>query len=312
MDHAERIQRMLERGLVSETQARRLLDSVTSATHAPGGSRPKPRRAIPMGAVTIALFIVFIVLLVLLTGNAPTQEVATVQDVSKTLNQPHATGELGNASVGLISFIALFVLLPLVLVILSYNSLVSAEEKVFSAWAQVESNYQRRADLIPALVETVSRYTRHEADTLQAVTEERGSATDSSAEMIEALVEAQERSAQALGKIGGQPPTDSAQLQRLNTAEQSVGRQLGRLMMVAEQYPELRAADQYMELQAQLEGTENRINVARMRFNDAAQRFNASARKMPTSLIASWGKFQRKAYFQSDEGARDAKPLGFE
>lgn len=312
MDHADRIHRMLEQGLLTESQAQRLLESLTARAPDPEHARSAPRRAIPMAAVTIVLFIVFIVLLVVLTGDAPMQEVATVQDVSKSLNQPDATGNLGNASVGLISFIALFVLLPLVLVILSYNSLVNEEEKVFSAWAQVESNYQRRADLIPALVETVSRYTKHEAETLQSVTGERSAGASSHAEIIEALVDAQEKSAQQLGEIGGEPPVDSGQLQQLSAAGQSVSRQLGRLLMVAEQYPELRAADQYLELQAQLEGTENRINVARMRFNDAAQRFNASARKMPTSLIASWGGFQRKGYFQSDEGASDAKPLGFE
>lgn len=312
MDQADRIVRMRQAGILTEDQADRLLQSL--GTKQPAGEQQGSgaRRTIPMGIVTVGLFIIFAVLLVILTGDGSVQEVAAVQDVSQTMNQPNATGSLGGASVGIISFIALFLLLPLVLVIVSYNSLVSEEEKVFSAWAQVESNYQRRSDLIPALVETVSRYTRHEADTLQSVTEARTEASGVSKELIDALVDAQETTARQLGAIGGEPPTDGRQLQQLADAEQTVARQLGRLMLVAEQYPELRAADQFLELQAQLEGTENRINVARMRFNDAAQRFNASMRKMPTSLIASWGGFKRKAYFQSDEGARDAGPLGFE
>ena len=205
--------------------------------------------------------------------------------------------------------VALLAVVPLLIWGWLHNSLVSSEEATYSAWAQVESNYQRRSDLIPGLVETVSRYLRHEADTLTKVTHERGAPVTALSKAIDDLVTAQSTSAQQLRSLGGRPPTDDAALETLAQYQDQVGRGISQVLAIAESYPTLRSADQFLELQAQLEGTENRINVARMAFNEAVRDYNGAIRKMPSNLVAGVGGFARKAYFKSDEGARHAGSL---
>ncbi len=194
----------------------------------------------------------------------------------------------------------------------SHNELVSKEENVFEAWAQTESNFQRRADLIPALIDTVSRYLKHESETLTKVTEERSGAVASITGAIDELIEAQQTAADQKRQGGPEIVEREAALKELYAAQVRVGRGMTQLFGVVENYPELRSSDQFLELQAQLEGTENRINVARMRFNDAVRDYNAAMRRLPGSLIAKVGDFQRMAYFQSDEEARHAPDLQFD
>ena len=243
----------------------------------------------------------------------------------ESLNQAEEIGQMAKSLTGGIS-IALFVGIPLLALLIwfttLYNGLVSKEEAVFESWAQVESNQQRRADLIPNILETVSRYMRFEHETLVDVISERSDAIsgkeafkegdeDALRESIESLTEAQERSSAAMRDIKG-APQDDVQLEQLYQAQKALGASMHRILALAENYPVLRSAEQMQTLQAELEGSENRINVTRMRFNEAAARFNASIRRMPASLVASLGDFKRKAYFEADEGAEKVIAVEFD
>lgn len=172
----------------------------------------------------------------------------------------------------------------------SYNGLVKGEESVTAAWAQVESQYQRRADLIPNLVATVKGYAEHESSTLQAVTEARNKATGIT---IDANNMTQE------------------DLNRFQQAQDELGKSLGRLIAVSEAYPDLKANENFKDLQAQLEGTENRISVARQDFNKAAQAYNTSVRSFPKNIFASIFGFEKKAYFQAAAGSEEAPKVEF-
>ena len=172
----------------------------------------------------------------------------------------------------------------------TYNGFVNREEGLKSAWSNVETQYQRRADLIPNLVNTVKGYAAHETQTLNEVTEARARAT------------AINLSADDL------TPERLAQFQR---AQAEVRSALGRLIAVSESYPDLKANQNFLELQAQLEGTENRIAVARKDFNAAAQQYNVSVRRFPANLVARMFGFGQKPYFESAEGAAAAPQVTF-
>ena len=295
MAHKDRIQRMLEEGILTGDQAAVLQRSLERAPI----DTPRPaRRRSPL---LIGWVVIGLALLVALFWGAGDEQV--VQNVAETMNQPGVVGM--NKGISSLLGIALLLVVPLLIWMWLHNQLVSREESAHSAWAQVESNYQRRSDLIPRLVETVSRYLKHESDTLTGVVDAR----DPMDEAIAQLIDAQERSAEQLRSIGDEPPSDSDQLRTLHDLEQQVGLGMRRIVALVENYPALRSADQFLELQAQLEGTENRINVARMRFNEAVRDYNAATRRLPGSLVATVGGFQRKAYFEADDGAQTNKPL---
>ncbi len=171
-----------------------------------------------------------------------------------------------------------------------YNSLVSQDENVNKAWAQVENQYQRRADLIPNLVETVKGYAEHESETLQSVIEARAKATSVTVDPNNLTEEALKQYQQAQGEL-----TNA----------------LGRLMVSVERYPDLKANQNFLELQSQLEGTENRVNNARDEFNQAAQTYNTMVRKFPANIVASLFGFKNKNYFASAEGASEAPKVQF-
>jgi len=171
------------------------------------------------------------------------------------------------------------------------NGLVEREEGVESAWAQVENQYQRRADLIPNLVNTVRGAADFEQETLTAVINARSQATSIN--------------------ITAADLSDPAKIQQFQEAQQQLSGALSRLLVSVERYPELKANSNFRDLQAQLEGTENRISTERMRFNNSAQSYNTAIRKFPSSLIASIGGFDRKAYFEADEGAAQAPTVDF-
>ncbi len=170
------------------------------------------------------------------------------------------------------------------------NTAVQLEEGVTSQWANVESAYQRRADLVPNLVETVKGYATHEKETLEAVVKARAAATQV--------------------KIDPSNITP-AQLARFQQAQQGLSGALSRLLLVVERYPELKADKHFLELQSQLEGTENRINVERNRFNKAVQTYNTYIRQFPRSILAGWFGFKPKAYFKADQGAQKAPKVDF-
>jgi len=182
------------------------------------------------------------------------------------------------------------VVLVLLVGVSRYNSLVRAEEGVSKAWADVESTYQRRADLIPNLVETVKGYASHEQEVLQGVVEAR-------ARVGQVTLSAESLTPEAI--------------QRFQEAQQGLSGALSRLFAVAEAYPDLKANQNFLDLQTQLEGTENRINVARSRFNEAARAYNTAIRSFPNNLFAATFGFQAKPYFQADQGAEKAPRVKF-
>ena len=299
----DRIQRMEADGVLTPGQAEMLRASLAAPAGGAGaGARPGSRRlpAWLTWGLPAALGLGLAVALGLGGG-----EPATIQDVTQSLNQPGGHGEM-NRTFSTLLAVALLVVVPLFIWTFLHNSLVAKEERVFEAWAQTESNFQRRADLIPALIETVSRYLRHESETLTAVTQARAAAAEKLSGVMDELIRAQKDSADILRDKGAGVIEDEALLRRLFEAETALGRGMGNLFAVVEAYPELRSSDQFLELQAQLEGTENRINVARMRFNDAVRDYNATTRMLPWNLVAGLGNFQRKAYFRSEEEARSA------
>lgn len=201
--------------------------------------------------------------------------------------------------------VGMVIILPLVVIILSvmmiYNGLVAKEEQVISSWSQVESNYQRRADLIPNLVKTVKQFAEQEKTVLMGVAEARGGVSDFS-KMASELSDSQKKASELIN--GSKDKLDDeTYMVALANAQQNVSAGVSRLFGLVENYPQLRSSDNFLALQDQLEGTENRINVARMAFNDDVRAYNAAIRKMPASLIAGFGSFQRKAYFEAAQGA---------
>jgi LemA protein len=234
-----------------------------------------------------------------------------IQNVASDLNQVGATGEMNGGLKGLVnlSLLTLPLILPLVWLVWLYNGIVGKEEQVFAAWAQVESNYQRRRDLVPNLVGTVERYLEYERGTLGEITEERGAALRALGGALDEVAAAQKDAEQ---QAAVDRETTQAELERLAAAQTIVDRSLGRFFALAENFPDLRAGDQFLELQAQLEGTENRINVARVRFNQRVEEFNGAIRQLPGSLLARVGDFRRKAYFQASKGAAEAAAVRFD
>jgi len=188
-------------------------------------------------------------------------------------------------------FLALFIPALLLLSGCGYNQIQKNEEAVFAAWGNVEATYQRRADLIPNLVETVKAYAAHEKETFTAVTNAR------------AKVGQMQIKADNLN-----PET----LQKFQAAQGELSSALSRLLVVAERYPDLKASQNFRDLQHQLEGTENRINVARQRYNDSVRVFNTSIRTFPNNLTNKFLlQLERKEAFKADEGAAQAPQVKF-
>ncbi len=171
-----------------------------------------------------------------------------------------------------------------------YNGLVTLDEGVEAEWANVETQYQRRADLIPNLVNTVKGYAEHEKSTLEEVVAARARATSVNLSASELT------------------PEKLAEFQK---AQQAVTSSLGRLIAVAESYPDLKASQNFQELQAQLEGTENRIAVARTKYNETVRNYNIAIRRFPANIVASLFGFSRKALFAASEGANEAPVVQF-
>ena len=172
----------------------------------------------------------------------------------------------------------------------TYNNMVTEDENVQAAWSQVENVYQRRADLIPNLVATVKGYAAHESQTLENVIAARSKAT-------QITVDPSNLTEDALAKF--------------NAAQGELSSALGRLLMLTENYPDLKASQQFSDLQAQLEGTENRITTERMKFNETAKAYNTLIRKCPDNIIASMFGFEKKGYFEAQAGAETAPKVEF-
>lgn len=193
-------------------------------------------------------------------------------------------------SVKVLLVIAAVILVLFIWVKNTYNSLVTGDEAVKSAWSQVENVYQRRADLIPNLVATVKGYANHESGTLQAVVDARAKATSINVDASKLSEEQIAAFQKAQGELSGA---------------------LSRLLAVSEAYPELKANENFKELQSQLEGTENRIAVERKNYNETAKSYNVKVRSFPANLIAGMFGFGQKGYFQANEGAQNAPAVEF-
>ena len=172
----------------------------------------------------------------------------------------------------------------------SYNSMVSQDEAVGTAWSNVENQYQRRADLIPNLVNTVKGYADHEKETLDAVVSARAKATQTSINLDDLTPEKMAAFQQAQGELGSA---------------------LSRLMVSVERYPDLKANQNFQTLQAQLEGTENRISVERRKFNEIARAYNTSIRRFPKNIVAGLFGFEKRPYFEAQEGSEKAPEVKF-
>lgn len=171
-----------------------------------------------------------------------------------------------------------------------YNGLVSMDEGVQNKWADVETQYQRRADLIPNLVNTVKGYAAHEKETLESVVKARSEATNVKIDPTNMTAE---------------------QMAQYQNAQNGVSAALSKLLLVVEKYPDLKANQNFLELQSQLEGTENRITVARRDYNAAAKEYNTAVRKFPKNLLAGMFGFEKKEYFEAQEGAEAAPEVKF-
>ena len=188
-------------------------------------------------------------------------------------------------------------IIPVVIVVIivmwgigGYNGMVTLDEGVQNKWADVETQYQRRADLIPNLVNTVKGYAAHESQTLENVVTARSEASSV--------------------KVDPQNITPE-KLAEYQKAQSGVSSALGRLMVIVEKYPDLKANQNFLELQSQLEGTENRINTARRDFNEAAKGFNTEIRRFPKNILAGMFGFEKKAYFEAEKGAEKAPEVKF-
>lgn len=172
----------------------------------------------------------------------------------------------------------------------TYNSMVAQEEAVSTAWSNVENQYQRRSDLIPNLVNTVKGYAAHEKETFDAVVSARAKATQTTVSIDDLTQE---------------------KMQAYQRAQGEVGSALSRLLAVTENYPELKANENFKELQAQLEGTENRISVERRKFNETARGYNTAIRKFPRNIVAGMFGFEKHPYFEAEEGSEKAPEVKF-
>ena len=195
-------------------------------------------------------------------------------------------GKLGLGCLGILVVLAIIIGISLAG---TYNRLVTLGQDVDRSWAEVENQYQRRADLVPNLVSTVQGAANFEKDTLTQVTEARAS----------------------VGRANvtpGTAPTDPEALARYQAAQDQLGSALQRLLVVSERYPELRANQNFRDLQAQLEGTENRITVARGRFNESAQVYNTTLKRFPTNMLAGFFNMKEKPYFKATTAGAEQAP----
>ena len=189
-----------------------------------------------------------------------------------------------------IIIVAVIVLGAFIWVKNGYNKMVVSDENVQAAWSHVENVYQRRADLIPNLVATVKGYAAHEAQTLENVVAARAKATQVTVDPADLTPEA---------------------LAKFNAAQGELSAALGKLLMITESYPDLKANQNFLELQAQLEGTENRIATERMKFNETAKGYNTLIRTFPNNILASVFNFEKKGYFEAQAGAETAPKVEF-
>jgi LemA protein len=298
----ERIKNMQDQNIINAAQADDMLAHLHPVLDQDGDEASSTkayhssRRQWSMGKMAAGTIFTVLGVFMIINGGGDQNDVTpeVIQNVSQALNQG---GEVGLMDKSITTGMSILViLLPIVLSVLAfvylYNNLVEKEEEVFTSWSQVESNYQRRADFVPNLVESVKTYVAHEEKILLSIAERRQAAMGAMEDMSSKL-------------------EDSAALADFSQAQSALQGDIVKLFGLAEDYPDLRSADNFLALQDQLEGAENRINISRIAFNESVKDFNSAMRKMPGSVIAAMGKFKRKAYFEAKLGTEDAVQLGF-
>ncbi len=192
---------------------------------------------------------------------------------------------------GIVGVLVLIIIMTISWFVGHYNSLVTLEEQVTQSWSQVENQYQRRVDLIPNLVNTVKGYATHEQETFLAVTEARSKVNNIN--------------------VSSDMLNNPQAFQKFQAAQSNLGSALSRLLVTVEKYPDLKANENFLQLQAQLEGTENRISVERRKFNQSVQMFNTTIRRFPANIIAGIAGFTKKEYFKAIEGSDVAPKVEF-
>lgn len=306
-DDQARIDRMVEAGKLSPAEGERLRAALSAdharqvdwQAHAAGVARQSRRRVYVLFALFAAILVLGLLSGWLLSQGAGGDVVSAAPaaleragetidgrliDLSSLDEERRVTmNRIGNLSIGVI------LLLVLVLLgggfLLLYNGLVDGRERVNAGWAQVENVYQRRLDLVPVLIDGVKTYMEHERDTLTVLTEARA------------------RAVEVGGMLAGQAPQTVEQLKAVEASQGAVSSALARLFAVVENYPDLKASQNFLALQDQIEGTENRITVERRNYNEFARRYNAGIQKFPGNIVADMAGFDAKPYFEAETAA---------
>lgn len=306
-DDAARIDAMLKAGTLSAEQAERLRASLKAqqerdriyAQHSTyTRQRTHHRFAILFGALILCFVLGITGGYLLLDGGtditatAPTAPAGTANDQRpidlSTLDKERSdTMQRTGTFSGIVILFIVFGALGLGLLLL-YNGLVKTREQVNAGWAQVENVYQRRLDLVPLLIDGVKTYMEHERDTLTAVTEARARAIEVS------------------GMLGGEAPQTAEQFKTLEASQGAVESALARLFAIVENYPDLKASQNFLALQDQMEGTENRIAIERRNYNEFARRFNTRTLTFPSNIVAELLDFESKPYFQAEDHAMES------
>lgn len=302
------IRRLMEKEILTQEQGEELMESLAPRNNTIIEQVSQAKK-VPLIYIMFTVIALLLLCWGLLSSHDPRITADNIQNISQTLNQ----GEVGemNSTFSVILAIIVFAIAPIIIFVWLNNGLVSKEEEVHKAWAQVESNYQRRSDLIPPLIEVVSRYLKQESDTMIGVTAARSGEVEKLRDSINALISTQNEASAIMKEAQGKAPTQDEHLLSLSDAQNRLGTQMHKLIATVEAYPDLKSSEQMLQLQAQLEGTENRINMTRMAFNDAVSQYNSAIRTQPASLVASIGHFKRKAYFKSESGAEIAPKTSF-
>lgn len=303
----ERIDHMLKAGKITRDEADRLLESIRAqqtrdaalAKQIARGSDPTRQRVVLLLAFCTLFFVIGMVGGALWFQQAdgagtpaPTQQItepATKPEGRlidlEALNQERRT-TMGNVKTFSFSiFIIVIAAVVGVAILLIYNGLIDAREKVNAGWAQVENQYQRRLDLVPVLIDGVKTYMDHERDTLTSLTEARATALGAS------------------NALAGRPPETAEQLRAIEATQGRVQSALARLFAVVENYPDLKASQNFLTLQDQIEGTENRIAIERRNYNEWSRRYNTRVLKFPSNVVAQALGFTDKPYFQAESAA---------
>ena len=296
----ENLQRIVQRGLLTPQEAARLQRSLDDqarqaealVTAQAGAQRS---RLYPLlGLCVLFLALGFFSGYLLLEQPMPEMPVAALYPQADGPSRPIDLSTLNEerrqtmaSTVKISGGVALLIAAAVIasLLMFFYNNLVDSRERVNAGWAQVENVYQRRLDLVPVLIDGVQTYMEHERETLQALTEARANALNISR------------------SLGGQPPQSIDQMRTLETAQGELQSALSRLFAVVENYPDLKASQNFLTLQDQIEGSENRIAMERRQYNEFARAYNSKVQKFPTNLVAGMMDFTGKPYFQAEDKA---------